>query len=140
MVFERWCTVLAARLRALFAGGTLDRDLDDELRYHLDRLVETNVAKGLSPDAARCYQDYERFSTGLSSIFSGMYATTWADAYNVQSAGHVDEGLARVSVVTGNFFNVLGARIEQGRARRRRVRLHRSPVRSDPPHPAHPWP
>ena len=41
-----------------------------------------------------------------------MYATTWADAYNVQSAGHVDE-LARVSVVTGNFFNVLGARIER---------------------------
>ena len=78
------------------------------------------------------YQDYERFTTGLSSIFSGMYATTWADAYNVQSAGQVDEGLARVSVVTGNFFNVLGARIEQGRALTAAmiVRLARIPLRS----------
>ena len=194
MRFERWLTVLSARLRALFIAGSLDRDLDEELRYHLDRLIETNIAKGLSPDEARraahlsmggmerrkeecrdargtrlladlfqdlryaarmlrqtpaftliavsslglgtaatvavftvvdalmwrklpvenpsrlvtleqltsdghreynfSYQDYERFTTGLSSIFSGMYATTWADAYNVQSAGQVDEGLA----------------------------------------------
>ncbi len=61
------------------------------------------------------YQDYERFSAGLSTVLSGMYATTWADAYNVQADGGVDEGLARVSVVTGNFFAVLGARIQQGR-------------------------
>jgi hypothetical protein len=53
MGVERWLTVLSARCRALVAGGSLDRDLDEELRYHLDRLIETNIAKGLSPDEAR---------------------------------------------------------------------------------------
>ena len=42
MSFERWITVLAARFRALFAGSSLDRDLDDELRYHLDRCQEVH--------------------------------------------------------------------------------------------------
>ena len=28
------------QLRALFRGGRLDRELDEELGYHLDRLIE----------------------------------------------------------------------------------------------------
>ena len=215
MSVERWRTVIAARFRALCSGGSLDRDLDEELRYHLDRLTEANIARGLRADEARrvarlamggierrkeecrdargtrllsdllqdiryafrmlrrapafaliavsslglgiaatisvftvadavmwrklavedpsrlvtleqvtndghraynfSYQDFERFSAGLPSVFSGMYATTWADAYNVQSGGRVDEGLARVSVVTGNFFTMLGVRMQRGR-------------------------
>jgi putative ABC transport system permease protein len=53
MAVERWFTVLSARLRTLLAGVSLDRDLDEELRYHLDRRTETNIAKGLSADEAR---------------------------------------------------------------------------------------
>jgi hypothetical protein len=41
------------RLRALFRSGRLDRDLDEELRYHLDNLIEDHTARGLSPEAAR---------------------------------------------------------------------------------------
>jgi predicted permease len=41
------------RLRALFRGGALDRDLDEELQFHLERLVETNRERGLSPEDAR---------------------------------------------------------------------------------------
>ena len=50
---ERWLHRASMRLRALFGGGRLDRDLDDELRYHLDQLIEDHIARGLSPEAAR---------------------------------------------------------------------------------------
>ncbi|HEX8149758.1 MAG TPA: ABC transporter permease [Pyrinomonadaceae bacterium] len=41
------------RLRALFDGGALDRELDEELRYHLEREAELNVEAGMSPEEAR---------------------------------------------------------------------------------------
>ncbi len=50
---SRWLTRLAARLRALFNGGALDSELDEELRFHLEHLVAENVARGLTPQAAR---------------------------------------------------------------------------------------
>jgi predicted permease len=43
----------AARLRALFNGGGLDRDFADELQSHLEMATEDNVRKGLSPAEAR---------------------------------------------------------------------------------------
>ena len=53
MGIERWFRRLAMRLRALASGGRLDRELDEELQYHIDRQVEANVARGLSASAAR---------------------------------------------------------------------------------------
>jgi len=50
---ERWLHRTSMRVRAFFRGGRLDRELDEELGYHLDRLIEENVARGLTPDAAR---------------------------------------------------------------------------------------
>ena len=44
---------LSVRLGSLFKRQRLERELDTELRYHIDMLVEQNVRKGLSPDAAR---------------------------------------------------------------------------------------
>ncbi len=44
---------LAARLRAVFRKPSLDADLDAELRHHLDCLTEENLARGLTPAAAR---------------------------------------------------------------------------------------
>lgn len=40
-------------LRAVFRRGQVDREMEEEFRYHLERQVEANVARGLSPDAAR---------------------------------------------------------------------------------------
>ncbi|HUF48311.1 MAG TPA: ABC transporter permease, partial [Vicinamibacterales bacterium] len=48
----RW-RVLAARLREVFTRGRIARDLDDELRHHLDLLTEQHLARGLSPAEAR---------------------------------------------------------------------------------------
>jgi predicted permease len=39
--------------RTLFAGHTLDADVDEELRAHLDLLIDEKVRAGMRPDAAR---------------------------------------------------------------------------------------
>jgi predicted permease len=41
------------RLRAMVNRRAADADIDDELRYHLERETERNVANGMSPAAAR---------------------------------------------------------------------------------------
>src|ERR1044071_9739381 len=41
------------RLRALLHRGTMEHELDEELRYHLEREVERNIADGMSPEEAR---------------------------------------------------------------------------------------
>ena len=50
-------TSFLIRLRALLDRRGADAELDDELRYHLERETERNVANGMSPpdahDAAR---------------------------------------------------------------------------------------
>jgi predicted permease len=44
---------LSVRLGSLFERKRLERELDTELRYHLDMLVEQNMKKGLSSKDAR---------------------------------------------------------------------------------------
>ena len=41
------------RLRALVRKGEMDRELDDELRFHLERQIEISVNAGMSPEEAR---------------------------------------------------------------------------------------
>ena len=53
MPFDRWLDLIPLRLRALFRGADVDRELDEELRYHVDRQTELNIAQGMTPDAAR---------------------------------------------------------------------------------------
>jgi predicted permease len=46
----RW---LKRRLRALLRRPALERELDEELRFHLEREIEQNLARGLPADEAR---------------------------------------------------------------------------------------
>ena len=39
-------------LRSLFRRRQVDREIDEELRFHLERRTEENVAAGMAPDAA----------------------------------------------------------------------------------------
>jgi len=48
-----WHRVLASRVRALFVVRRLDRDLDRELRSHIEMETEANLRRGLSPQEAR---------------------------------------------------------------------------------------
>ncbi len=44
---------LSYRLRALFRGGAMDRELDAELQFHLDEATEAHIRSGKSPEEAR---------------------------------------------------------------------------------------
>jgi predicted permease len=49
----RFLHQLVALWRALFRSTTIDADLADEMRFHVERETEANIARGMSPDAAR---------------------------------------------------------------------------------------
>src|SRR5690348_10597830 len=48
-----WATIVAARLRGLFARRRLERELDAELRFHLEMQIEDNLKSGMNPAEAR---------------------------------------------------------------------------------------
>jgi predicted permease len=49
----RWIKVFRLRLRSLLRSGRVEQELDEELRYHLERQIEENLAAGMSPEGAR---------------------------------------------------------------------------------------
>jgi predicted permease len=49
----RWTTKLRLRLRSLLQRGRVEEELDEELRFHVDRLTEEYVAGGLTAEEAR---------------------------------------------------------------------------------------
>src|SRR5690349_21274213 len=44
---------IVALFRALFRNTQIDADLADEMSFHVARETEANIARGMSPDAAR---------------------------------------------------------------------------------------
>src|SRR5690242_5288913 len=48
-----WATVVIARLRGLFEHKRLERELDDEVRFHLEMQIEDNRRAGMNPAEAR---------------------------------------------------------------------------------------
>lgn len=44
---------LKRRLRALFRKAEMERELDDELRFHLEKEIEQNLARGMDREEAR---------------------------------------------------------------------------------------
>ena len=45
--------ILASRFAGLFRSGKLDRELQEELEFHIDMQTEENIRKGMSPEEAR---------------------------------------------------------------------------------------
>ncbi len=50
---EQWLYVIPLRLRSLFRRDQVERELDEELRFHLERETADNIARGLKPSEAR---------------------------------------------------------------------------------------
>src|SRR5689334_3684570 len=48
-----WATVAGARLRGLLEHGRLERELDDEVRFHLEMQIEDNLKAGMNPAEVR---------------------------------------------------------------------------------------
>src|SRR5258706_8694733 len=53
MRIEHWLYTVPLRLRSIFRGRQVERELDEELRFHLDFKIAEGVDGGLSPEDAR---------------------------------------------------------------------------------------
>jgi macrolide transport system ATP-binding/permease protein len=49
----RLASILCMRFRSFFSRAKVEQDLDEELRYHLERQIEEDVAAGMTIDDAR---------------------------------------------------------------------------------------
>ena len=49
---RQW-TIFQLRLRTAFSRGAVESDLDEELRYHIERQIDEDIARGMSPREAR---------------------------------------------------------------------------------------
>ena len=49
----RWIYKLPLWLRSLFGKSRAEQELTDELRFHLEKLIEEKVGKGMTPEEAR---------------------------------------------------------------------------------------
>jgi predicted permease len=49
----RWLDTIPLRLRSLFRRRRVETELDEELRSHLERTIEQNIARGATPEEAR---------------------------------------------------------------------------------------
>jgi len=53
MRLENWIYTIPLRLRSLMRGGQADGEVEEELRDHLERQMEENLARGMHPAEAR---------------------------------------------------------------------------------------
>ncbi len=53
MHLEHWFYTVPLRVRSLFRRAQVEAELDEELRYHLERQMEVNIAAGMSAEEAR---------------------------------------------------------------------------------------
>lgn len=53
MTLDRLRHIVRLRLRSLFAGEAVDRELDEELRDHVERQTAAHLAGGMTPEQAR---------------------------------------------------------------------------------------
>src|SRR5256885_1945607 len=53
MRWERWIYTLPLRVRSLFRRRAVERELDEELRAHLEQQIRANLARGMGRDEAQ---------------------------------------------------------------------------------------
>jgi len=77
---SQWLTNVLLRAKALFQRRQLDRDLDDELRFHLAMREEKMKAGGLDPEEAR-YRSRRRFGNraSLQEDCREMWTFVWLE-------------------------------------------------------------
>src|SRR5215470_12009958 len=82
----KWFNIIRARLSALFRRERILRDIEEELRVHVEMETETNIERGMTPDEARAaalkssgalVRNTER---GYDIRGGGWLETFWQDA------------------------------------------------------------
>ncbi|MBO0863047.1 MAG: ABC transporter permease, partial [Chloracidobacterium sp.] len=80
-----WFNLLMARLRAMFRRESVLRDIEEELRVHVEMETETNIKRGMPPDEARAtaMKSFGRLSRhterGYDIRGGGWLETLWQD-------------------------------------------------------------
>jgi putative ABC transport system permease protein len=80
-----WFNILMGRLRALFRRESVLRDIEEELRIHLDMETEENIRRAMAPDEARAralksFGDLVRNAErGYDVRGGGRLETVWQD-------------------------------------------------------------
>jgi putative ABC transport system permease protein len=80
-----WWKAFRDRIRALHDSDAVHREIDEEMRFHIDMRVEENVRRGMSPEGAR--REAEQRFGGLTRIKEmgyevrggGFVETLWQD-------------------------------------------------------------
>src|SRR5271157_901434 len=77
----QWLTSTWLRAKAIFKRRQLDRDLEDEMRFHLAMRVEKLQAAGVNPEEAR-YASRRRFGnrSSLQEACREMWTFVWLDS------------------------------------------------------------
>jgi len=82
-----WFNILLARLRALFRRENVLRDIEEELRVHIEMETETNIKRGMPPDKARAaaMKSFGALSRnterGYDICGGGWLETLWQDLH-----------------------------------------------------------
>jgi len=108
----RWLLALAARLRSLFRRDRVERELEAELRFHLDRQIAENLQAGMSLREARLaalratgsitgIKDECRESLGLRLIDELRQDVRYAARSLIKNAGFTTVAVITLSLGTG---------------------------------------
>ena len=88
---------LRTRLASLFRRKRYETELDVELQYHIDMLVQQNVAAGMRPDEARTAA---LRSFGAVQGIKDDVRDTWLSRFFETAAQDIRYGVRKVTVVT----------------------------------------
>ena len=81
----RLLSVIRLRLRSLLQPASVEQELDDELRYHIERQIDANLAAGLSTEEARAAA--RRSAAGIRATERGVSRHAGTESARQPAAG-----------------------------------------------------